>query len=422
MLRQLGAVAATWASLAVRVVADCKNIAPLGFPQAAPGVRFKVLANDLYNPRQLIFDVESNILLVEQGRGIRRIVLDDGDGIDVGIENSSVIIENPDLTHSLALCNDGKSLLASSDTEVICYNYSATEGWMQMPTAVITGMAPGGDHRTRTLLVPPQNPSRLIVAHGSISNVDEAAYNVSSGRSQIRIFHHDEFLTLGSASFTEVGEPYARGLRNVVGLGEDPSTGWIWSVENSMDNFQRFGEDVHGDNPGDELNFHGIPDETSSEYGKHFGYPDCVAIWDPSSVNLYNDAQTGKQMSGSHSKEVVSDDECQVLFVPPKLTFGAHQSPLDITFLNDGSAALVAFHGSWNRDVPTGFRLSKIPFSNGMPVADSASKNAEAPLLWNRYMDKCPDDCFRPVSIAVDKKGRVFMTSDSTGELYVLEV
>lgn len=114
-----------------------------------------------------------------------------------------------------------------------------------------------------------------------------------------------------------------------------------------MDNFQRFGEDVHGDNPGDELNFHGIPNETSSEYGKHFGYPDCVAIWDPSSVNLYNDAQTGKQMSGSHSKEVASDDECQVLFVPPKLTFGAHQSPLDITFLNDGSAALVAFHGSW---------------------------------------------------------------------------
>lgn len=98
---------------------------------------------------------------------------------------------------------------------------------MQMPTTVITGMAPGGDHRTRTLLIPPQNPSRLIVAHGSISNIDEAAYNVSSGRSQIRIFLHDEFPTLGSASFTEVREPYAWGLRNVVGLGEDPSTGWI---------------------------------------------------------------------------------------------------------------------------------------------------------------------------------------------------
>lgn len=34
---------------------------------------------------------------------------------------------------------------------------------------------------------------------------------------------------------------------------------------------------------------------------------------------------------------------------------------------------------------------------------------------------KCPGNCFRPVGMAWDKSGRLFVTSDTTGELYVLQ-
>lgn len=36
-------------------------------------------------------------------------------------------------------------------------------------------------------------------------------------------------------------------------------------------------------------------------------------------------------------------------------------------------------------------------------------------------MSKCPDDCFRPVGLAWDSKGRLWFSSDSTGEIYVLQ-
>jgi hypothetical protein len=32
----------------------------------------------------------------------------------------------------------------------------------------------------------------------------------------------------------------------------------------------------------------------------------------------------------------------------------------------------------------------------------------------------CPDQCFRPVGLALDSKDRIFMSSDATGEIYVL--
>jgi hypothetical protein len=40
--------------------------------------------------------------------------------------------------------------------------------------------------------------------------------------------------------------------------------------------------------------------------------------------------------------------------------------------------------------------------------------------MTNADNSKCPDLCFRPVGLALDSKGRVFMSSDSTGEIYVL--
>jgi hypothetical protein len=40
--------------------------------------------------------------------------------------------------------------------------------------------------------------------------------------------------------------------------------------------------------------------------------------------------------------------------------------------------------------------------------------------MSNQDVTKCPDTCFRPVGLAFDSKGRLFMTSDSTGEIYII--
>lgn len=42
-------------------------------------------------------------------------------------------------------------------------------------------------------------------------------------------------------------------------------------------------------------------------------------------------------------------------------------------------------------------------------------------MLTNADITACPDGCFRPAGLAFDGSGRLWMTSDSTGEIYVLQ-
>lgn len=46
--------------------------------------------------------------------------------------------------------------------------------------------------------------------------------------------------------------------------------------------------------------------------------------------------------------------------------------------------------------------------------------NSTIDIFANADNSKCPDGCFRPVGLALDGKERLWMSSDSTGELYVL--
>lgn len=45
--------------------------------------------------------------------------------------------------------------------------------------------------------------------------------------------------------------------------------------------------------------------------------------------------------------------------------------------------------------------------------------------MWNADNSNCPGKCFRPVGLALDSgaqggKNRLFMTSDATGEIFVV--
>lgn len=73
-----------------------------------------------------------------------------------------------------------------------------------------------------------------------------------------------------------------------------------------------------------------------------------------------------------------------------------------------------------NRDVPSGYKLSMIPFENGEPAAASDSTTAAVDIFANVDNRRCPDDCFRPAGLAFDNQGRLFMSSDATGEIYVI--
>src|SRR5690606_37674133 len=123
-----------------------------------------------------------------------------------------------------------------------------------------------------------------------------------------------------------------------------------WSVENSVDDMARLGQDIHNDNPGEELNYHGLINATqpNEREGRNYGYPVCYAISEPSTVTgIAGGARTGMQITGGQPTGQLNDAYCEAETVSPRLTFQAHMAPLDVKFKHDGSAAYISFHGSW---------------------------------------------------------------------------
>lgn len=67
-----------------------------------------------------------------------------------------------------------------------------------------------------------------------------------------------------------------------------------------------------------------------------------------------------------------------------------------------------------------GYVISSISFKDGQPVEPPNSMDGASAILRNPDLSNCPDNCFRPVGLAWDAKDRLWFSSDSTGEIFVL--
>jgi hypothetical protein len=84
-----------------------------------------------------------------------------------------------------------------------------------------------GGHSTRTILTSKKNPDVLVVSVGSNGNIDTSTSQITYGRSQLRTFSIAK-ITQASVAYT-AGEVLGWGLRNSVGVTENPVTGGIVS-------------------------------------------------------------------------------------------------------------------------------------------------------------------------------------------------
>ena len=223
------------------------------------------------------------------------------------------------LTHGLALSPDEKTVYVSTSQEVHAYPYDVANAAVRSTkTTLVNGMQ-GSDHTTRTLLYPQHVNNTLVVSRGSTSNFDIGATTVSTGISQVRAFE----LNSSSQSpydYSTSGKVLGWGLRNDVGVAEHPVSGGIWSVENSIDQLERNGVDIHQNNPGEELNFLGYLNGTqSSNQGSDFGYPYCYAAWNPEEMPENGDIIVGTQFASASSNDTLCKNT-----TAPRLTFQAH--------------------------------------------------------------------------------------------------
>lgn len=128
--------------------------------------------------------------------------------------------------HGIAVSADGATLFVSNLQSVTAYPYDAVAGTVGTGKVIVSGLNNNGPHPTRTILTSKSSPDMILVARGSNGNVDTATTQVSSGRCMIKSFS----IKAGTASainYNTGGDVVGWGLRNIVGMGEDPFGGIV---------------------------------------------------------------------------------------------------------------------------------------------------------------------------------------------------
>ena len=324
-------------------------------PSLAPGYTAQLIATNLTKPRGLIFDSQGHLLVVQQQVGITSLVIQDEGDRCLKVSQKSEVIQNVNLTHGITLSSDGKTLFASSAEAVFSWPYDSVKRSVSGTGSNIVDIAHSsdGDHITRTLLFAKKQKNTLIVSRGSQSNVDFNSLDLTTGHCQIKSFgvQNDKRAT---QNFNTTGKLLGWGLRNSVGVAEHPLTGGIYSVEMGMDYATRDGKDISQNNPGDELNYHGIIGKANDlNQGLNHGYPYCHAAWDVNAIPNRGDLVVGNQFlvgdvnNTFTANDTIYDAVCVNERAAPVITLPPHNAPIDLKFTADGTAAYVSFHGSW---------------------------------------------------------------------------
>ncbi|PVG01896.1 soluble quino protein glucose dehydrogenase [Serendipita vermifera] len=419
----------TWFLIALSYVLDtqaqCQTKSSLSWKHK-PDVKDKghttlVIASGLTRPRGIKW-ANGTLLVASDGVGLVALV-ENANGCDGWTQ--SVLVSNPDLNHGLWV--DGAHIYASSVENVFRYTWDPSTRNVSTTETLVSGMNLAQNHKTRTLVLA---GNYLYVSGGASENLELESSDPTHGTAQVRRFAVNGTIPSGGYQWLQ-GEVAAWGMRNAVGMVLSPDGSRIWTVENSADqlNYTSGSQlvDVHKDNPAEEVN-----EIDLSNIGKFYGYPQCFTVWDMKSVVSDTNLNTGDQFSIASN---VTDAQCgnSTYNVPPKLSMQAHSAPLDMVFYSapsDTSAAVntgynghafVSFHGSWNRDPPTGYGIVRIPWSGNGPSSSVDSKEGYNFIVQAPDMNSCPGECFRPVGLAFDQRGRLFGSSDSTGEIFIVQ-
>jgi len=350
-------------------------------------------ATGLANPRRLLVLPNGDVLVAEQSAGYVTLLRDDGEGRAVWIERH---VE--DLNKPYGLAWQGDHLLVTDQDAIwrVPHVPGALRPGRPAPVQRADQLPPGErrpvpgaygaemitkkgvfgivqGHQNRHLAIDPKSGA-LFVGVGSSGNLGVEP----APKATIQRFEAD-----GSNQTT-----YASGTRNPTALAFHPDTGDLWAIVQERD---------------------GLGDDLPSDYlirvqqGGFYGWPYAY---------IGNHPQPGfAELAPDKVKASIT----------PDLLFQAHSSLLDILFYEGDQfpaeykgQAFVALKGSWNRSVPTGYKVVLVPFKNGRPEGyyqnfatgfwASGEHRAE---VWGR-----------PAALAVAKDGSLLVADDTGGTIW----
>ena len=180
-------------------------------------------------------------------------------------------------------------------------------------------------------------------------------------------------------------EVFGRGVRNTVGFDWHPQSDELWFTDNGRDN-------LGDDSPPDELNH-------APEAGLHFGFPYC---------------------HGSNVQDPVfgSEDKLCNGFTAPKRELPAHVAALGMRFYTGSmfpsswrNVIFIAEHGSWNRSVPIGYRVTSVRLNE-------AGEAVSYEVFAQGWLEPDGNVLGRPVDVLIAPDGALLVSDDRRGAIY----
>ena len=336
----------------IDVFAENMGGSPVSYPGPNPGPRMMLLK-----------DGALFVTVPNMGRVVA--LLDRND--DKKADETIIFIENLNNPHGIDY-NNGLFYIAEENRVIRVKdndnNFIADTDSLE----IFIDNLPKGGHFTRTLKI--QNNS-LFVSIGSSCNVCT----------------EDDERRAAILKCTLDGKDckvFAKGLRNAVGMVFHTITGNLYATENGRD---WLGDDL----PPDEVNL--------IEEGRNYGWPICY----------------GKNIHDTDfDKNTYIRNPCMEPFETQSLIdIQAHSAPLGLAFYYGDKFPkeykgnlFVAFHGSWNRNVPTGYKIISIDMKD-FSVKDFATGWLNGSNVLGR-----------PVDIIVADDGSLLVSDDNAGKIY----
>ena len=356
------------------------------FPLTLPeGFSISIFARDIGPARVMTFDPVGN-LLVSVTKENKVIALPDQNRDGVADEIITVI-DGLNQPHGLAFrCERGCRLYIAETDQVAVYDYNAAT-LKALNKTILFDLPGGGNHFSRTIIF--SEDGRLLTSVGSTCNV----CNESDWRRAA--------ILVSNADGSDL-KVFASGLRNAVFMVLHPFIEQLWVTE--------MGRDLIGDDiPPDEINI--------VEEGKNYGWPICY----------------GKNVVDTdfHKDDHVHIGlDCTEPFeIPSHIDLQAHSAPLGLAFVSGQGwpveyrgDLLVSYHGSWNRTVPTGYKimrfrldeqgnyLSREDFISGW-LTQSDNSFLGGLAVTERALG-------RPVDILIHPDGVMYVSDDKAGVIY----
>lgn len=365
-------------------------------PVVPQGYTITAIATDLGIPRQTLVLPNGDILVAE-GRGggapkltpkdviaayikakgtssaasgNRLTLLHDVDG-DGTYKMKSTFAEGLNAPYGLALV--GNRLFVANQDALVRFDYESGQLKASGPPVAVTELPSTVNHHWTKALAASADGSLLYVAIGSNSNITERGMAVEAERA--RVWQVD--------AQTGAHRTYATGLRNPTALAIQPETGQLWAVVNERD----------------EIGSNLVPDYlTSVREGGFYGWP--YSYWGQN-VDVRVRPQDPQKVASA---------------ISPDYGLGSHVAALGVAFsvsamgeqFADG--VFVGEHGSWNRAVPSGYKVVFVPFRDGKPSGEPVD------FVTGFQVDGLTYG--RPVGVTVDPRGALIIADDLSNTVW----